>query len=148
MERMSGTDRDAYLQKEVSSLVDKTLQAMDVTFSRAESLRMVREVVSEIAGYGPITPLLADDEVNEIMVNGFDQVYVERKGKIEITDVAFGDDDHVMHLIDRIVAPLGKRIDESSPMVDGRLPDGSRFNATIPPVSLTGPVLTLSLIHI
>ena len=70
MERMSGTDRDAYLQKEVSSLVDKTLQAMDVTFSRAESLRMVREVVSEIAGYGPITPLLADDEVNEIMVNG------------------------------------------------------------------------------
>lgn len=143
MERMSGTDRDAYLQKEVSSLVDKTLQAMDVTFSRAESLRMVREVVSEIAGYGPITPLLADDEVNEIMVNGFDQVYVERKGKIEITDVAFGDDDHVMHLIDRIVAPLGKRIDESSPMVDGRLPDGSRFNATIPPVSLTGPVLTI-----
>ncbi len=143
MERMSGADRDVYLQEEISSLVDKTLQAIDATFSRAESLRMVREVVSEIAGYGPITPLLADDTVNEIMVNGFDQVYVERKGKIELTDVVFGDDDHVMHLIDRIVAPLGKRIDESSPMVDGRLPDGSRFNATIPPVSLTGPVLTI-----
>lgn len=143
LEKMSGAERDRYLQKEVSSFVDKVLQETDVTFTRAESLRTVREIVSEIAGYGPITPLLADDTVNEIMVNGFDQVYVERKGKIEMTDVAFRDDDHVMHLIDRIVAPLGKRIDESSPMVDGRLPDGSRFNATIPPVSLTGPVLTI-----
>ncbi len=89
----------------MSSFVDKVLQETDVTFTCAESLRTVREIVSEIAGYGPITPLLADDTVNEIMVNGFDQVYVERKGKIEMTDVVFRDDDHVMHLIDRIVAP-------------------------------------------
>ncbi|HHY11426.1 MAG TPA: CpaF family protein [Firmicutes bacterium] len=143
MEKMSGDERDGYLKEQIGVLVSQTLQDLDATLTRTDSLRMVDEIVSEITGYGPITPLLADHSVNEVMVNGPNQIYVERKGKIELTNITFRDDGHVMHLIHRIVAPLGKRIDESSPMVDGRLPDGSRFNATIPPISLTGPVLTI-----
>jgi pilus assembly protein CpaF len=100
--------------------------------------------VAEILGYGPIEPLLRDDTITEIMVNGPKQVYIERGGKIYKTDVTFEDDDHVMRIIDRIVSPLGRRrVDESSPMVDARLPDGSRVNAVIPPISLIGPVFTI-----
>ena len=143
MEEMPDDERDKYLQDEIGTLVVTCLQALDATLTRNDTLRMVNEIVSEISGYGPITPLLEDETINEVMVNGANQIYVERQGKIELTDIVFRDDDHVMHLIHRIVAPLGKRIDESSPMVDGRLPDGSRFNATIPPISLTGPVLTI-----
>jgi len=106
-------------------------------------MRIADELFDEIMGYGPITPLLNDPEISEIMVNGPDQVYVERKGKIELTEVFFRDDAHVMNIIDRIVSPLGRRIDESMPMVDARLPDGSRVNAIIPPLSLVGPVITI-----
>lgn len=143
MEKMSGDERDKYLKEEIGTLVVKCVQSLDAALTRTDSLRLINEIVSEISGYGPITPLLEDDTINEVMVNGANQIYVERQGRIELTDIVFRDDDHVMHLIHRIVAPLGKRIDESSPMVDGRLPDGSRFNATIPPISLTGPVLTI-----
>lgn len=143
MDRMTEAERSSYLSREVGVLVQKAAAGMNVTLTRSEFGRMVEELISEITGYGPITPLLADPTVNEIMVNGPNQVYVERHGKLELTDITFRDDAHVMHVIERIVAPLGKRIDESSPMVDGRLPDGSRFNATIPPVSLIGPVLTI-----
>jgi len=143
MEKMTEDEKSKYLSKEVGALVDNALDSLGVALTRGEFRRVVGEVISDITGYGPITPLLADPTVNEIMVNGPNQVYVERNGKLELTDVVFRDDAHVMHVIERIVAPLGKRIDESSPMVDGRLPDGSRINATIPPVSLNGPVLTI-----
>ena len=113
------------------------------TVSRDERYRLIEDVIAEISGFGPIEPLLHDGSVTEVMVNGPTQVYIERKGKLELTNVAFRNDEHVMHIIDRIIAPMGRRIDESSPKVDARLPDGSRVNAIIPPLSLTGPVITV-----
>ena len=104
---------------------------------------MLEQITDEIVGLGPLEPLLRDESVTEIMVNGPRQVYIERAGKLELTDVTFQDDEHVMRIIDRIVAPIGRRIDESSPMVDARLADGSRVNAIIPPLSLDGPVMTI-----
>lgn len=111
--------------------------------SRAERLRMAREIADDAVAFGPITSLLNDPDISEIMVNGPNQVYVESKGKIHLTDVRFNDNAHVMHVIEKIVAPLGRRIDESMPMVDARLPDGSRVNAIIPPLALNGPVITI-----
>ena len=110
---------------------------------RFERSRIVSEVVDEVMGFGPIQPLLNDESVTEVMVNSPSQVYVERKGKLVLTDVRFRDDAHVMHVIEKIVSPLGRRIDESSPMVDARLPDGSRVNAIIPPLALKGPSITI-----
>ncbi len=105
--------------------------------------KVIQELINDVTGYGPINPLLLDSDVTEVMVNGPDMVYIEKKGRIQLTDIKFRDDDQVMQVIDKIVAPLGRRIDESSPMVDARLPDGSRVNAIIPPLSLVGPVLTI-----
>jgi pilus assembly protein CpaF len=105
--------------------------------------QVVDELINDLTGFGPINPLLADPDISEVMVNGPSRVYVEKKGKIELTDVQFRDDEHVMNVIDKIVAPIGRRIDESSPMVDARLPDGSRVNAIIPPLSLAGPTITI-----
>ena len=104
---------------------------------------MVREIADDILGYGPIEPLLADDSITEVMVNAYDKVYVERAGKVEKTDIRFVDDAHVLRIVDKIVSQVGRRIDESSPMVDARLPDGSRVNAIIPPLALRGPTLTI-----
>jgi pilus assembly protein CpaF len=109
-----------------------------------EDKRELIDMIShELIGYGPITALLNDPEVSEIMVNGADQIYVEKKGKLILSDYYFRDDDHVLQVIEKIVSPLGRRIDESSPMVDARLPDGSRVNAIIPPLSLVGPSITI-----
>jgi pilus assembly protein CpaF len=119
------------------------LESEGITLTRVERLRLFEAISAEILGYGPIEPLLKDPNVNEVMVNGPRQVYVERQGKLELTDITFQDDDHVMRVIDRIVSPLGRRIDESSPTVDARLPDGSRVNAIIPPIALNGPTLTI-----
>ncbi|HZG78359.1 MAG TPA: ATPase, T2SS/T4P/T4SS family [Paenibacillus sp.] len=105
--------------------------------------KVVDELVNDLTGYGPINPLLLDPEVSEVMVNGPEQVYVERAGKLELTGVTFRDNEHVMGVIERIVAPIGRRIDESSPMVDARLPDGSRVNVIIPPLALNGPTITI-----
>ncbi|HEY2422148.1 MAG TPA: CpaF family protein [Neobacillus sp.] len=105
--------------------------------------KVVDELINDLTGFGPINPLLLDEDVSEVMVNGPNQVYCERKGKLILTDVQFRDNEHVMGVIERIVAPLGRRIDESSPMVDARLPDGSRVNAIIPPLALTGPTITI-----
>lgn len=105
--------------------------------------KVVDELKNDLTGFGPINPLLMDEEVSEVMVNGPTQVYCERKGKIEMTSIKFRDDEHVMSIIEKIVAPLGRRIDESSPMVDARLPDGSRVNAIIPPLALKGPTVTI-----
>ncbi|WP_423410802.1 CpaF family protein [Heyndrickxia sp. MSNUG] len=105
--------------------------------------KVVDELKNDLTGFGPINPLLMDEDVSEVMVNGPNQVYCERKGKIEMTSIKFRDDEHVMSIIEKIVAPLGRRIDESSPMVDARLPDGSRVNAIIPPLALKGPTITI-----
>lgn len=105
--------------------------------------QMLETVIHELTGYGPITPLLADPDVSEIMVNGPYQIYVEKKGRLIRTDAFFRDDEHVLQVIEKIVAPLGRRIDENSPMVDARLPDGSRVNAIIPPLALNGPTVTI-----
>jgi len=119
------------------------LESEGIVLSRIERHRLFEAIVAEILGYGPIEPLLKDDTVTEIMVNGPKQVWVERNGKLEKTTIQFDDDDHVMRIIDRIVSPLGRRIDESSPMVNARLPDGARIKAVIPPISLVGPCLTI-----
>ncbi|WP_081773025.1 CpaF family protein [Bacillus sp. EB01] len=104
---------------------------------------VVEELINDLTGFGPINPLLLDEEVSEVMVNGPNQVYCERKGKLILTDITFRDNEHVMNVIEKIVAPIGRRIDESSPMVDARLPDGSRVNAIIPPLALNGPTITI-----
>ena len=114
-----------------------------LTLNRTDRLRLQDAVLAEIIGYGPIQDLVLDDSVSEIMVNGPRQVWIEREGKLYLTDIVFADADHVIRVIQRIVAPLGRRCDESSPMVDARLPDGSRVNAIIPPLSLVGPTLTI-----
>ena len=131
------------LEDAVTRIADATMDEEPVPVPRFERSRIITEVIDEVLGYGPIEPLLKDDSVTEVMVNGPMQVYVERKGKLVLTDVRFRDDAHVMHVIEKIVSPLGRRIDESSPMVDARLPDGSRVNAIIPPLSLKGPSLTI-----
>ena len=105
--------------------------------------RLVEELISEILGLGPIEPLLKDPSVTEVMVNGPDSIYIERKGRLQKTDVRFRNTEHLMHIIDRIVTAVGRRVDESSPMVDARLADGSRVNVIIPPLSLTGPCVTI-----
>ncbi|MFD1019929.1 CpaF family protein [Thalassobacillus hwangdonensis] len=105
--------------------------------------KVVNELINDLTGFGPINPLLIDEEVTEVMVNGPNQVYCERNGRLEMTAIQFRDDEHVMSVIEKIVAPIGRRIDESSPMVDARLPDGSRVNAIIPPLALGGPTVTI-----
>jgi pilus assembly protein CpaF len=136
-------NRTAEVRRTIEELFENILAEESIALSRAEKKRLFEAIVAEILGFGPLEPLLADEGVTEIMVNGSKNVYVERRGKIERVPVSFESDDHVMRIIDRIVSPLGRRIDESSPYVDARLPDGSRVNAVIPPISLVGPILTI-----
>jgi len=127
----------------IQDLFDQILQQENIILSRTERERLFEGIVAEILGFGPIEILLSDESVSEIMVNGPDKVFVERKGKLTLTNVTFENNEHVMKVIDRIVSPLGRRIDESSPYVDARLPDGSRVNAIVPPLALNGPTLTI-----
>jgi pilus assembly protein CpaF len=137
-------------ENEVEEIVSK-LESMSIEIIKEnESFRglidrkkVIDDLVNDLTGFGPINPLLLDENVSEVMVNGPKQVYCERKGKLVLTDVEFRDNDHVMSVIEKIVSPLGRRIDESSPMVDARLPDGSRVNAIIPPLALNGPTITI-----
>lgn len=131
------------LEEIVASLGNIVMDEEPNPIPRSERNRIISEVVDEVLGYGPIDQLLKDDSISEVMVNGPNQIYVERKGKLIRADVHFRDDAHVLHIIEKIVAPLGRRIDESSPMVDARLPDGSRVNAIIPPLALKGPCITI-----
>lgn len=131
------------LEDFVAGIANIVMDEESVPVVRGDRGRVIIEVVDEVLGFGPIDPLLKDDSVSEVMVNSANQVYVERKGKLILTDVRFRDDAHVMQVIEKIVAPLGRRIDESSPMVDARLPDGSRVNAIIPPLALRGPCITI-----
>jgi pilus assembly protein CpaF len=134
---------EALLRRRVEELVEEKLRSEKLPFSRQMRNRLVSDMADEILGFGPIEPLLRDPTVTEVMVNRPDQVYCERFGKLELTDIQFRDLEHIRHVIDKIVTPLGRRVDESSPMVDARLPDGSRVNAIISPLSLNGPVLTI-----
>src|SRR5512134_362176 len=131
------------VRRTIQDLFEQILAEENIVLSRPERARLFEQIAAEILGFGPLQPLLEDDTITEIMVNGPKNVYVERKGKLHRVPVTFENNDHVMRVIDRIVAPLGRRIDESSPYVDARLPDGSRVNAVIPPISLVGPTLTI-----
>jgi pilus assembly protein CpaF len=127
----------------IQDLFEQVLAEENIVLTRQERHRLFEQIAAEILGFGPLQPLLEDETITEIMVNGAKNIYIERAGKIHRMPISFESDDHVMRIIDRIVAPLGRRIDESSPYVDARLPDGSRVNAIIPPISLVGPVLTI-----
>ena len=131
------------VRRQIEDLFTIAVDEEGLALTRAERVRMLEQITDDIIGFGPLEPFLRDETVTEIMVNGPRQVYIERAGKLELTNVVFHNDEHVMRIIDRIIAPIGRRIDESSPMVDARLPDGSRVNAIIPPLSLTGPTLTV-----
>ena len=138
---------DVHDAEEIKRLVEpifaKALIDANLVVSRVEREHMIGLIMADILGYGPIQPLLDRDDISEVMVNGPNQVYIELKGHLTLSDVKFIDTDHVLRIIERIVAPLGRRIDESSPMVDARLPDGSRVNAIIPPLALGGPTITI-----
>lgn len=127
----------------IEGMYDQFLAQEGHILSRQERQRLFEQIVAEILGFGPLEPFLRDETITEIMVNGADKIFIERKGRIEHVAMTFESDEHLMRIIDRIVSPLGRRIDESSPMVDARLPDGSRVNAIIPPLALNGPTLTI-----
>ena len=142
-ELSEGDIREEDLHEKVTKAIDVALAEAGTPLSSTDRARLVREITHNILGYGPIEPFLADPEVTEVMVNNHHTIYVERRGLIEETEVRFGSERHLLQVIDRIVAQTGRRIDESSPMVDARLPDGSRVNAIIPPLAITGPSLTI-----
>lgn len=131
------------IHAEVSRLAESVLAQEGAPLSAAERERLVNDVQHELFGLGPLEPLLADPTISDILVNRHDTIYIERRGRIETTNVTFKDDEHLMRVIERIVSSVGRRIDESSPMVDARLQDGSRVNAIIPPLSIDGPVLSI-----
>src|SRR3954454_7570661 len=131
------------LSDRVYRAVNEELALDRTPLTREERREIVRQLTDDILGYGPIEPLLRDETVTEVMVNGCENVYVERSGRLERTDIRFVDDAHVMRIIDKIVSQIGRRVDEASPMVDARLPDGSRVNAITPPLALNGPTITI-----
>src|SRR6478752_6287016 len=143
-------DRLAYVKREdaepeirtlVAAMLDRESETTPLSLYERESL--ISDVLNELFGLGPLEALLRDGAISDILVNRFDQVYIERDGRLELTDITFKDDRHLMQIIERIVSTVGRRIDESSPMVDARLKDGSRVNAIIPPLSIDGPVLSI-----
>ena len=138
-----GGRRRSELQSVVSQAVTTLLREEDVVLSRQERQEVVTQVVDEVLGFGPLEPLLQDPAISEVMVNRPNQIYVERSGIISLSDKSFRDEAHIMHIIDRIISPLGRRVDESSPMVDARLPDGSRVHIVIPPIALDSPTITI-----
>ena len=142
LEKLGRTPGDA-AREEVLLLIRNTVNSEAVPLSFAERERLAREILDEIFGLGPLEPLLKDPSISDILVNRYNRVYVERGGKLEPTGLSFKDDQHLMQIIDRIVSRVGRRVDESSPMVDARLADGSRVNAIIPPLAIDGPCLSL-----
>lgn len=138
-----GTMKPERLREELGILVEQLLLESGAALNAIERRRMVVEIQDEVMGLGPLEPLLADPTVSDILVNGPFQVFVERRGRLEHTNVVFSDADHLMKIIDKIVSRIGRRVDESSPMVDARLQDGSRVNAIIPPLALDGPLLSI-----
>lgn len=139
MESMS-SDR---LREEIKTIVQRILVEEKVMVNDQERQQIVRDIQHEVLGLGPLEPLLADNTISDILVNTADQIYVERRGKLELTNSRFNDNEHLKKVIDKIVSRIGRRVDESSPMVDARLPDGSRVNAIIPPLAIDGPLLSI-----
>jgi len=131
------------LKEELRQMVERLLVEENLVLNAGERRNLVRDIQWEMLGFGPLEPLLADPTVSDILVNTHKQVYVERRGRLEMTDISFVDDEHLMKIIDKIVSRMGRRVDESSPMVDARLPDGSRVNAIIPPLAIDGPILSI-----
>jgi len=134
---------DDEVKDQIRHVLAKLLEQAGVTFNRKERERCIQEILDEVVGFGPLEPLLQDPEISDILVNGAKQVYIEQHGMLVLTDVEFKDDTHLRHVIDRIVSKVGRHIDESSPMCDARLPDGSRVNAIIPPLAVDYPVLSI-----
>ncbi len=142
LEKLGRTPSTA-AREEVLLVIRNTVNSEAVPLSFAERERLAREILDEIFGLGPLEPLLKDPTISDILVNRYNKVYIERAGKLEVTGLSFKDNQHLMQIIDRIVSRVGRRVDESSPMVDARLADGSRVNAIIPPLALDGPVLSI-----
>jgi pilus assembly protein CpaF len=132
-----------HLRKEIAAMVERLLSEEQAPINDIERRLLIRDIQHEMLGFGPLELLMADPAVSDILVNSYDQIYVERRGRLELTGVSFTDEKHLMRIIDKIVSLVGRRIDEASPMVDARLPDGSRVNAVIPPIALDGPMVSI-----
>jgi pilus assembly protein CpaF len=131
------------LRKEVRGALSQLIDSEQTLLGAAERSQIVGEVLDEVFGLGPLETLLQDDSISDILVNGYNQVHIEKRGRLELTAVTFKDNSHLLRIIDKIVSQVGRRIDESSPMVDARLMDGSRVNAIIPPLAVDGPLLSI-----
>ncbi|MGA7443351.1 MAG: ATPase, T2SS/T4P/T4SS family, partial [Candidatus Sulfotelmatobacter sp.] len=142
LEKLGRSSGDS-AREEVLVLIRNAVNNEIVPLSFTERERLSREILDEIFGLGPLEPLLKDHTISDILVNRYDRVYIERAGKLELTGLSFKDNQHLMQIIERIVSRVGRRVDESSPMVDARLPDGSRVNAIVPPLAIDGPALTI-----
>ena len=142
LEKLSSVD-DARARRAVGSMIQEIVGAQRIPLNGSEKDRVESELLDEVFGLGPLEPLLKDPTVSDILVNNRNVIYVERRGILERTSAKFRDDRHLMQVIDRIVSRVGRRVDESSPMVDARLPDGSRVNAIIPPLALDGPCMSI-----
>ncbi|HEY2868538.1 MAG TPA: ATPase, T2SS/T4P/T4SS family, partial [Gaiellales bacterium] len=140
---LSGDIDEAALNRRLRGIVDAALAAEEAPLSRADRELLARQISDEVTGYGPLERFLNDETVTEIMVNNHREIFIERGGRIFPTDARFANEAHLRRILDKIVAQVGRRIDESSAMVDARLPDGSRVNAIIPPLSLNGPAMTI-----
>jgi pilus assembly protein CpaF len=138
-----GSMEETAARHQIREITARLLLEESAPLSLAQRQFVTRRIEDEVMGYGPLEPLLADPTVSDILVNGSQQVYIERRGKLELTEVRFNDDAHLMNIIDRIVSAVGRRVDESSPMVDARLKDGSRVNVIIPPLALDGPMMSI-----
>jgi pilus assembly protein CpaF len=137
------TIEDELAREQIRETGRRLLEEEAAPLNVEQRRRVIKHIEDEVMGLGPLEPLLADKKVADILVNGANQVYVERRGRMELTDIKFNDDAHLLHIIDRIVSGVGRRVDESSPMVDARLKDGSRVNAIIPPLAIDGPMLSI-----
>jgi pilus assembly protein CpaF len=142
MDRVSSLPKDR-VRAEIGRVVERLLEDERVPMTTAEQNKIVEEVLDEVLGLGPLEPLLKEPTISDILVNGYNKVYIERFGKLALTNVRFKDNAHLLHIIEKIVSQVGRRIDEAQPIVDARLPDGSRVNAIIPPLALDGPALSI-----
>jgi pilus assembly protein CpaF len=143
LEKIAQMHENPSTQQQLLSVIHQLIGEQNIPLSGGERDRLAQEVLDEVFGLGPLEPLIQDSTVNDILVNTYNSVYVERRGVLEKTTVVFQDDRHLMHVIDKIVSAVGRRVDESSPMVDARLKDGSRVNAIIPPLAVDGPILSI-----
>lgn len=142
LQRLTSMEKNE-MRMAIERIVTQFMSEEKVVIAHRDKETLLTKIINEAVGFGPLEPLLNDEEITEILINGHKEIYIEKKGKLQLTELKFRDEDHVRHIIDRVVAPIGRRIDESSPMVDGRLPDGSRVNAVIPPISLKGSLVSI-----